>query len=270
VKIYATMACYMLGRALGIDTAQQVLAKMMSAPLGADGEDQSTIEGVATLRQLSQIGDVECRVDAGATCIAKSRCRAFDAALKSDAEVWVSVDDDVLADAQTLAWLVGAVATTRPAVCVAPCLLRPGGGRPPTANVEFYSTVLTGVQVPLSCASDLCNDGLKRRIKRAGLGLFAINRAGLDELHFLATLYEHDGSSTVPTRYLDDDGVVRDRVFFDSLVENRTHPNANCRWLGEDLAFFEYLRHCARAWELDALVRGRTVHAGAELDLEQL
>lgn len=226
------MSSYVVGRLLGAQQAEQLITQAIVK--GASPED-APVPACLSMHVLAELFDVALRVDGGATCIAKSRSRHLAAALESERDVWVSIDDDVTASPQTLAWLVEAVACAEPRVCVAPYLLRGVAG---VASVEWS---------PVYVDRRLSRGGLARRAKRAGFGLVAMNRAAMQAAALGA-----------PT-FVDDDGRRHSAAFLELLTDSG-------QWLGEDLAFFHRL---APGVIVEGLVTGETWHCGARLDLAE-
>jgi len=250
-KVYCTVSTYWLGRTLGLEAAQQEFVRQLHAP------DTKSLACVHTISRLRELVDVEIRQDPGATVIGKARSRAFHAAVESDADAWVSVDDDVEASLVTLDWLLGAIDEPLPHICVAPCLLRrpvdeerigPGVG---VANVEL---VRTGIERLLHSLSGYNAGGGARPIVGGGFALVAVNRPALR-----AIVEAHRAVDAPPLEYVDDDGVARLAIFHDELVDGR--------WWGEDRSFF---RRVPRSVTIECLITGETAHAGYPLDLEKL
>jgi hypothetical protein len=190
---------------------------------------------VSALHALTHLADVTFALDAGASHIGKSRSRHFWNALQSSCEAWLSIDDDVSATRETLAWLLAAIDTNEPLVCVAPCLLRNGDA----INIEWS---------PVYYEKTLPEGGSVRRIRTAGFGLVAMNRAAMNAV-----------SHAVPT-WRDLDGKVKPAPFLETLTESG-------EWRGEDVSFFHRL---PREVERVALTSGKTTHAGHDLALEML
>jgi hypothetical protein len=239
-KVFCTVSTYWLGRTLGLDRAAQEFVCQLHAP------DVHSLPCVHTITRLRELAEVELRHDAGATVIGKARSRAFHAACGSNADAWVSVDDDVEASLTTLDWLLGAIDEPLPHICVAPCLLR-RGDRQPMANVEL---VTTGIERLIHSVSGYNAGGGVRPITSAGFALVAMNRAAMDAIVHLAP------SSL---EYVDDDGATRLALFHDELSDGK--------WWGEDRSFF---RRVPRSVTVECLITGETAHAGYPLDLEKL
>ena len=127
---------------------------------------------VRVIARLRLLDELALRIDAGATCIGKARSRAFHAYRESKADLWVSVDDDNDATVQTLRWLVEAVSSSEPRVCLAPYLLR-GPRKEPTLSVELPNFYVDRT---------LSDGGRVRNARRGGFGLVALNRMAAGEM----------------------------------------------------------------------------------------
>lgn len=229
--VFASCSSYVLGQLFGPAEACARIndaAKHPSKP--------PPCFAVRALHTLTHLADVTLALDGGASHIGKSRSRHFWNALQSSCDVWVSIDDDVSASRETLAWLLAAVEGPSPVVCVAPCLLRHGDA----INIE-WSPVYYEKTVPP-------DGGSVRRIRTAGFGLVAMNRAAMNA-----------AAKAAPT-WRDLDGVLKPAPFLESITEAG-------EWRGEDVSFFHRL---PREVERLALTSGKTLHAGHELALEIL
>jgi len=231
--IFVSTMTYALGKEVGLSEAAAEFARQLSEP-GTD-----CLPAVRTIARLRAYDEVGIWHDAAATCIGKARSRAFHAALQAKPDVYISVDDDVEADSQTLGHLIDAV-TGENNVVMAPSIAR-------GSNV-----------VNVSLAADLeprrlSSGGRVVRVNAASFGLVAMSGATMrylvgqhPELHFK-----------------DDDGVRKNALFFDLLLPEADDENS---WCGEDVAF------CRRAHlsgvRLEALCTGVTAHAGQMLKLE--
>lgn len=235
MHVFASCSSYTLGQM----TSSREACALISAACG-DLEATQLLPAVHALRELRRLAEVELRVDGGAQCIAKCRSRHFAAALKSAADVWFTIDDDVDTTRETLALLLAAVGDDAPRVCFAPYPMR---NDPQVAAVEWTSVYLDREVVSLESAAK----GHVRSALRGGFGLVAVNRAAMVKLV----------QSDVP-RFLDDDGERKPAVFHEYI-------DSAGKWLGEDFAFFERARSAGVT--IEALVTGETTHNGARLDL---
>jgi len=232
VKVYASCSSYALGCVLGPYEASRAISVAV-----ADVKQAEIIPGVAVLRKLRELAELELRVDGGATQIAKCRSRHFDAALKSDAELWFTVDDDIDATLPTLALLLEAVSDDAPRVCFAPYLQR--------------GTDKVLVTWPEVTSERRLQGGRVRSALYGGFGLVVVNRPAM---HLVArdapTFFDAVG-----------DEVPKSAAFLETITKEGY-------WLGEDFAFFERARRAGVI--VEALVDGRVQHAGATLDLSTL
>lgn len=231
MKTLISCSSYVLGQLFGPTEASSRITKAVQ-----DERLPLPCFAVAAIRELAVISEATLRVDGGASHIGKSRSRHFYEALQSDCDVWVTIDDDVTATPTTLAWLLNAVEGTTPRVCIAPCVLRNGNA----VNVEWHPVFLERIVLP---------NGMVRRASAGGFGLVAMNRTAMQ----LA-------ARSAPSWKDPHDGHMKPAVFLEKL-------DADGTWTGEDVAFF---RRLPREVEVEALVTGKTMHAGHELALEAL
>jgi hypothetical protein len=231
MRVFVSCSSYVLGQLVGPERACELITASVQNENG-----RPACFAVKAIRDLTRLADVTMRLDGGASHLGKSRSRHFFNALTSDCDVWVSIDDDVSATRETLAWLLAAVESHTPRVCIAPCLLRSGAA----VNVEwspvFYERAIDG-------------GGSVRRAIAGGFGLVAMNRAAM-----LAA------ANAAPTWKDSHDGAVKPAPFLEMLTDAGD-------WIGEDVAFF---RRLPREVEVEALTSGKTTHAGHQLALEVL
>jgi hypothetical protein len=238
VKVFASCSSYALGVMISPSKACAAITRAVS-----DEQAEQLLPAVHALRELRRLCDVELSIDGGASHLAKSRSRQFAAALESDADVWLTIDDDCDTTQDTLANLLAAVTEgAEPRVCIAPCCLR---GDPATVNVEW-----TSVYTTRSVHINTYGLVLTRSAVRGGFGLVAMNRAALVEIAGLVPSFR-DGA----------DQRMKPAAFLEVL-------EADGAWLGEDLAFFARLRGSRVV--VEGLISGETTHAGSRLDLSQL
>lgn len=231
MKAFVSCSSYVLGSLFGPARACELITEAVKHET-----KKPPCFAVEALRRLTKLADVKLRVDGGASHLGKSRSRHFFDALSSDCDVWISIDDDVSATAETLGWLLDAVRGDAPRVCIAPCLLRGSG----VVNVEWS---------PVYLERSLVSGGVARRASAGGFGLVAMNRAAM----VLA-------AGAAPSWKDGHDGAVKPAPFLEMLSSDGV-------WTGEDIAFF---RRLPREVEVEALTEGRTNHAGYELSLEAL
>jgi len=247
-RIYVSMSSYLAGRLLGIQRGQAELQHMLEQLGRPDVKprevDDCWVPALRSITHLRRIADIQLRLDCGATVIGKSRSRHFTAAFDSGCSAWLTIDDDVEASIETLAWLITAIEwdnlEAEPRVCMAPCLLREQG----IVNVEWSPII-----AKRAIHHPRYPHGQARAAKRGGFGLVAMNRAALGAI-----------ADACGRHWRDDDGQDKFPVFRDSL-------DGAGRWSGEDVAFFERLP--ARV-QVEALSIGETLHAGYGLDFGDL
>ena len=238
VKVFVSTIVYSLARELGAAPAVEEVQRQLVAAAAASTPDQQALLAeylpvVRAVTRLRGVFDVALHIDAGGTNIAKARSRAMHAFLQSDADVWVSIDDDVEADATTLAELVQAVQGTT-VVCIAPCWLR---------EQDRVNVMLD----PLGETRELLGGSRVLAALAGGFGLVAMSKSAA---HRFAGRYKDT------LKFKDDDGQEKIAVFRDAIHQGQ--------WFGEDMAFF--LR-TPPGVNVEALGTGRTVHAGRTLDL---
>jgi hypothetical protein len=229
--IFVSTMIYALGKVLGLEPALEEFHAQLKNP------SKATLPCVRAIQRLQTMDDVSLLVDPAATSIAKARSRAFHAAALSPADVWVMIDDDCEATADTLDSLVQAARASGDLV-VAPCQLR-GQDR---TNVVMYQ-IESERRLP---------DGAELgRAHAGGLAIAALSRHAMNKL---AEAYEPE------LLYTDHDQVARLALFAEEL--------AGGQWFGEDIAF------CARCTavglKVEALLTGVTSHDGRALLLNEV
>jgi hypothetical protein len=229
MKVFASCSSYVLGQLFGPVRACELMTDAIVHP-----QKKPPCFAVEALRRLTKLADVTLRVDGGSSHIGKSRTRHFFDALQHDCDVWFSIDDDVNATAETLAWLLAAVDSKTPRVCIAPCVLRNGQ----SVNVEWS---------PIHFERAIPTGGMCRRATAGGFGLVAMNRPAIVA-----------AARAAPSWRDEYDRNLKPAVFLESLSIDGV-------WTGEDISFF---RRLPREVEVEALTTGKTTHAGCELSLE--
>lgn len=231
--IFVSTMTYALGKELGLTEATAEFQRQLSDP---DTESLPCVRAIARLRAYDEIGIWH---DAAATCLGKARSRAFAAALAANPDVYITIDDDVEADSETLGHLIEAVVGQNNVV-MAPAIARGSN----LVNVSLAPD-LEYRQLP--------SGGRTARVLAASFGLVAMSG---DTMRYLAAQYPE-------LSFKDEDGQTKSAVFFDQLLPE---PDGSNSWLGEDVAF------CRRAHmsgvRLEALCTGVTAHAGQVLKLE--
>lgn len=235
--LFASSQFYALGRQLGIARAMRTVHLQIECP------DRESLPAVRTIWRLNQIEPVQLRIDTGATCIAKTRSRAFhDALAAHQCDVWVAVDDDVEATLPTLQALIEAVRTSD-GICIVPYLLRRGSSDDPlrlSVDMQSYQ---------LNDARTLPGGGQVVRGIGGGFGLVAMSKHAMVEI----------AAANVAELWDDDDGVQKLAIFREQL-ESRL-------WWGEDLSFF---RRVPSNVPIEVLITGHTNHGSECLDLSNI
>lgn len=239
--LFVTSQFYGLGKQLGAERAARTVVQQLEGPMIVDGAflgSDQPLPAVRTIRKLQSLDNVSVAIECASSALAKTRSRWFWAALQSEAEVWVAIDDDCEATVDTLAYLLEAVRTSF-GVCIVPCLLRRTSEGATRTNVQVLANCLDSQR-------ELPNGGLVVPALGGGFGIVAAHRYALREIQ----------AANQDCLWEDDDGVTRLAVFRDLMVGRK--------WLGEDLSFF---RRVPTNVTIEALVRGVSSHAGEVLDL---
>lgn len=222
---------YALGKELGFEAAEAEFHRQMAEPTN---ESLACVRTIHRLRSLDVVG---LRLDCNSVSIGQARSRAFHDAVESDAEVWVSVDDDVEADTVTLKHLLEAVRGGEPSICIAPYTLR-----------EREAVVSVALE-PEGKPRLLDTGGIVWPARGGGLGLCAVSRSALLRLSL---------AYASSLGFVDLDGVHR-LAMFHELLEGAV-------WHGEDISFCERAR--AAGVRVEALGTGHVKHAGQTLQLD--
>lgn len=213
--IFATCYPGEIAKLLGPDEWPEAVKKELAA-LSA-----STVPGIRTLGRLQYLcakhdlaSSLHIVLDGITRPIAKARSRSAGAFLRTEADVWVTVDDDIEVDTRTLASLVGLARHTE-AVVAAPYLLK---AYPPRTDVRlsYRKAVLDPGNFGSPCA----------RVDRTGFGIVAMHRRVVKALECMVpTVCEDDES--FPVVFQDDveDGAwVTEDFFFCALCEGADIP----------------------------------------------
>lgn len=230
--IFFTSHFYALGRQYG---AKQGLRRL---ELEIQSPSMQSHPAVRTIARLRQMDDVHVRNDCGATSIGRARSRAFHDAYQSEADIWVTCDDDVEATSITLRWMLDAVKSSH-GVCAVPYVLR----------LSDDEQSCTSVSVADGTVRSLPNGGEVVPCSQAGLGLIAVQRHAMNRI---VAVNQH-------LRWRDDDGIERLALFHELLTDGQ--------WLGEDLSFF---RRIPPTIPVECLVTGNSSHNGVPLKLENV
>lgn len=223
MKVYATISSYILGRVFGPQIAASTLQEMVTSP----NPSQMPLPGCITVKRLAMIApdvdSVTLHADGGGTHIAKTRSRHFTAALEADADVWLTVDDDVEADKQCLSSMLLLLDSKEPRVVIAPCYMR--------------GTEVVNIQEP-PIRQERSFPVRHRVIHAGGFGLVGVNRAALQTIGWRWERVDDVGGKTLIP------------VFAEKMTSKA--------WLGEDVSFCERARDAAV--ELLAVLVGTTKH----------
>lgn len=231
MNVFFSTMLYALGKDLGIEGAIAEFLRQLEEP------DTDSLNVVRTLGRLRTLAAVGIYQDNTATCIAKARSRAFHAAHQSEADVWISCDDDVECTLEVLNLLLDATVAVTPRIAFVPTTLR---GNEQMASVKF---ALAGA---LSSRSRSWSP-----IVECGAGLFCANRAALDTL---ARGFDH-------LKFRDHDGVQKVGLFVETID--------NGEWVGEDIAFCR--RAALAGVDLVGITAGHSRHGNAApLDLRTI
>lgn len=249
-KVFVSVATYELTRLLGPELSGKVFTKMCIDPLLPRGGSTPACVGIVTnLLEQGRILDFEVELfHLAGTNLPKMRSRAAHAALKSGADVWMMLDDDLYCDESTMLNCLAIVDSKstivddRPVVVALPYLMRGTREESSRVNVQFAeppNVVYTAGGVPC------------RRVLRAGCGMMLLNRAALEKV----------STAKCAPEFKDEDGIIKPALFETMFDDER-------RWLGEDLSFCVRLGACRI--EIHAPMLGTSVHAGNGLQLSEL
>lgn len=232
--LFVSSQFYALGKQLGIARAMRTINQQVENP------SRDSLPAVRTIARLNAIEPVQLRADTAATCIAKTRSRAFhDALMASDADVWIAIDDDVEASTETLRHMLEAVRTSD-GICIVPMLLRPASSdHPMRLNVDLQRYQLDVPRV-------LPSGGRVVRGLYGGFGLVAMSKHAMIEI----------GAANSSEIWDDDDGVAKLALFREDLHQRK--------WYGEDISFFMRVPTNVR---IEILITGHTCHSNEPLDL---
>jgi hypothetical protein len=241
--LFASTMIYVWGKLYGIREAAAAFDATLSEPMSRDA-----LPAIRTFQRLRSIDTVGTYVDSAATYIGKGRSRAMNAFLRSEADVWVSVDDDCEATLPTLRHAVEACRNSK-GICHVPTLKRQPAGLPPCSNTWVRSIAGLVIRPVNRIIQPGDPDGafaLVVPFDHAGFGIVAIHRFACEALV----------NQYPDLAWDDDDGHCKCAAFF-PLFRNR-------QWFEEDFAFYERLpSRIAR----ECLVTGDSFHDGQHLDL---
>jgi hypothetical protein len=227
--LFVSVFCYALCKRASDPRA--AVAAELADPKG------SAWPGFRTLAQAQRIAPCVTKAD-GSTLITKARSRTAGHFLRAFADhgtdVWITCDDDVYADAETIGALVEVARATR-GIVAAPCTAR-GWAR---MNVELEDP----------CAVSETAGAWIARARRVGFGLVA--------LHVEAIRRTCDRSDLV--RWVTQDGEQYPALFLEEVRLGY--------WIGEDYAACDRAR--AAGVDVFALLGHGTEHAGCRAMLSR-
>ena len=254
--LFVSTMAYVAGKLLGIREGADEFNRQVGKPC------RDSMPAARAFCRLRQIDTMVGYVDTAATYIGKGRSRAMAAFLECpDADVWVSVDDDVEATLPTLRFAVEACRRSK-GICHVPTLKRQPSGLPEMSDtwvrsvhgllVRPIDNVLIVGGMGGAESAELDRRGAVVPFDHAGFGLTAIHREA-------AQAFVDCYTRALPGSDLnwdDDDGKSKLASFF-PFLENR-------HWFEEDFAFYKRLpTNVAR----ECLVTGDSFHDGQHLDL---
>lgn len=233
--ILASVITYELSKRLGKDEAMRLVHEQCAQTIETPGEEPCCL-AVNVVRRLRRLSEVALLHDAGGTSIGHARSRAFSVALAGDADIWISIDDDTQASAETLSHLVRSIDPETPQIVIVPTWLR-------------QSTAVVNITLDPEAQLDRVSaSGARlRRALYGGFGIVAISRAAVREMaHYWRDL-----------TFVDDDGAERLGVFCEFIRDGW--------WYRDDYAFFSRVPEHIR---IEALLTGISDHDGKKLRLE--
>jgi hypothetical protein len=239
-SILLSVITYELSKRLGEKAAQaefhrQALDTLIDSPTG-----EKILPAAMVVRRLRRLAEVALLHDAGGTSIGHARSRAFSVAERGarngKIDLWISCDDDVQADQETLRHLVQSIDPDEPQIVIVPCWLR---NSTPVVNITLDPDAVLDRVSP--------SGARLRRALYGGFGIVAVSRAALVEL---GQLYRD-------LTFVDDDSVERIGIFCEFLKDGW--------WYREDYAFFSRVPEHIR---IEALLSGVTDHDGKILRLD--
>jgi len=194
--------------------------------------------GLRTVGALATVSPVELRIDAS-TYITRARCVAAGRFLRSTADVWVTVDDDILVDRDTIRQALAA------------CQAIDGGVALPYLNRDGNSLVCRDVADTTEWVDTEVGALPVRRVGRTGFGFVALTRGYVERI-----VRKND----VP-HFREDDLLSKEPDCPLLFVEGAEHGS----WIGEDY-YFSRLAEAAGE-PLRLLLDAPCEHAGRALKL---
>ena len=195
-SLFASSYGYALRKAVGVDRWDAWVRHEL------EHLDESMIRGLRTLGHAASLGEpIQMSINTAAS-VGRARSRMAGNFLASQADVWLTVDDDNWVDADTLRRLVDAARATRGAVAV-PYWLRQTGAR-----LSFH----VGVEPAITPEGLLTDAQLL-----FGFGVVALHRDAVSLTARAAPTFSDESGGPFPALFLED---VRDGL-----------------WIGEDFMF---------------------------------
>lgn len=232
--MFVSISTYVLGKTMGIELGGEEVKRQLALPVE---QSSKALPPVKMVRRLQKLGDVFL-YHSWCTDLAKMRSRCANAAWEQGSELWVTVDDDVQCDSDTLASLLDLAMPN--SIAVLPCLIRGTKAESMNLNVVFQTPILTTVR------------GITARLlDRGGTGLMVVSRGAL------RTLMERHADDLA---WDDDDGKTKVALFEQRRVGRR--------WFGEDYSFCERAREAGI--KIYAPASGMSLHADKYLDLKSI
>lgn len=239
---------YGAAKKLGYAAAQAELMRQISEAANAIDDklaDWAGIPAALTLCRAVSLEAASLNVNSGATIIAKGRSVSAFEFLQSTADVWLSVDDDVVVSLDAVEGMIQQC-RAEPCLVIAPCLARYG------ESTNFQIGVWNdGVEVRTRApnGTELVN------IEAGGFGCFAVSR------EVIQSAWDHSADR----EFWQETGSTRGRVLLRAIFGDEVSGR---RWLTEDVAFCH--RHVRPRFRLWAMRSGFSIHNGRRLDLATL
>lgn len=239
-QILLSVITYELSKRLGHKVAQAEFHRMAQDTILNSPTGEKVLPAAMVCRRLRRLAEVALLHDAGGTSIGHARSRAFSVAERGarngQIDMWISCDDDVQADQETLSHLVRSIDPETPQIVIVPCWLRQ---ETPIVNITLDPDALLDRVSP--------SGARLRRALFGGFGMVAVSKAAVLEL---GQLYRD-------LTFIDDDSVERIGIACEFIRDGW--------WYRDDYAFFSRVPDHVR---IEALLTGLTDHDGKVLRLE--
>ena len=241
-SILLSVITYELSKRIGHKAAQAEFHRMATETIidSPTTAAEKVLPAAMVARRLRRMAEVALLHDAGGTSIGHARSRAFSVAERGarngKIDLWISCDDDVQADQETLSHLVRSIDPEVPQIVIVPCWLRQES---PIVNITLDPDAVLDRVSP--------SGARLRRALFGGFGMVAVSRAACIEL---GQLYRD-------LTFVDDDSVERIGIACEFIRGGW--------WYRDDYAFFSRVPDHVR---IEALLTGLTDHDGKILRLE--